>query len=313
MDNNRLISIIIPVLDEAPSLEQLYQNIIDAVKSLHLEIEIIFIDDGSSDNSFQIIENLHAKDPRVKGIEFRGNFGKSAALSVGFKIAKGDIVFTMDADLQDDPSEIPTFLEKIDAGYDLVSGWKKKRNDPLTKVIPSRVFNWVVSRLSGVRIHDFNCGIKAYRNEVVKEIEVYGELHRFIPALAAWRNFKIGEIIVRHHKRKFGKSKYGARRFLSGINDLITVMFLTKFQKKPSHLFSGTGVLLMFFGFLINLYILYLKLNYGGIKNRFPLLFLGVLLMIVGVQLISTGLIAEMLTFFHNEEKKEFIIKKTVT
>lgn len=312
-ETENLISLVIPVLDERESLETLYGMIVEAADGLGREIEIIFVDDGSRDGSFEKMKALHEKDPRVKCIRFKGNFGKSSALSAGFKMARGNIVITLDGDLQDDPAEIPHFLEELDKGFDLVSGWKKKRQDPLTKTVPSKIFNWVTALLTGVKIHDFNCGIKAYRKEVLDQIDLYGELHRFIPALAAWRRFRVGEIPVLHHPRKYGRSKYGARRFLAGMFDLITVLFITKFHKKPSHLFGGAGFLMMLAGFCINLRIVFLKLKFGNIQGRMPLLFLGMLLMIVGIQFVSTGLIAEMLTFFHKQQEKEYSIAETIS
>ena len=232
----------------------------------------------------------------MKAIRFRRNFGKSAALSVGFAHAGGAIVITMDADLQDDPQEIPNLVRKIREGYDLVSGWKKKRYDPITKTVPSRFFNFVTSMMTGIKLHDFNCGLKAYRSEVLKEIDIYGEQHRFIPALVHWRGFRIGEIPVQHHRRKFGKTKFGPGRFFKGFLDLITVLFTTRYIKRPLHLFGGWGIFAFLIGFGINLWLSIEKLVYLTPLGNRPLFFLGILLMIVGIQLISIGLLGEMIS-----------------
>ena len=289
------VSIIIPLYNEDESLFELYEKIINVLKIEKLTYEIIFIDDGSKDDSLKFLKELHSKDNNVKIYSFQKNYGKSAALSQGFKKAKGDIAITMDADLQDDPIEIPNLIEMINSGHDLVSGWKKKRNDPISKTIPSKLFNFFTSKLTGIKIHDFNCGLKAYRKKVIKEIPVYGELHRYLPVLAHWRGYKVGELIVLHHKRKYGKTKFGARRFLSGFFDLFTVLFLTRYRQKPLHLFGFFGLLSFLAGFVISLYLTILWLQGYGIGNR-PLLFLGVLLIIVGMQSFSIGLIGEMIT-----------------
>jgi len=207
------VSIVIPLYNEDESLNELYNKLVTVLKNEKLSYEIIFIDDGSSDDSLKILIELHSKDSNIKIYSFQKNYGKSAALSQGFKIANGDIVITMDADLQDDPNEIPKLIEMINSGHDLVSGWKQKRNDPLSKTVPSKLFNFTTARLTGIKIHDFNCGLKAYRKKVIKEIPVYGELHRYLPVLAHWRGYKVGELVVKHHERKFGKTKFGARRY----------------------------------------------------------------------------------------------------
>lgn len=304
------ISIVIPVKNEEKTLTKLYQQIIAVLGPLQKSFEIIFIDDGSTDSSFEILKSLSLKDNRVQIIKFRRNFGKSAALMAGFRKAQGEIVFTMDADLQDDPTEIPSFLAKIKEGYDLVSGWKAKRYDPVFSVFCSRIFNWVSSKLTGVTIHDTVCGFKTYKKEVLQHLNLYGELYRFIPALAAQKGFKTAEIKVKHHPREFGKSKYGIEKFLKGFLDLITIVFLTGYLKRPGHFFGGIGIISLAIGFIINFYIAYLRITTGSIQWRYPLLFLGVLLMIVGIQFISTGLLAEMFIYFNRQKEDEYVIEK---
>ncbi|MBN2710249.1 MAG: glycosyltransferase family 2 protein [Calditrichaceae bacterium] len=289
------ISIVIPLYNEQDSLQELTDNIVQALSPIEKEYELLFIDDGSSDNSCQVLREIKKTTPQVKIIRLRKNFGKSAALAEGFKKAKGKLVFTMDADMQDDPAEIPKMIKKLEEGYDLVSGWKKKRNDPLNKTIPSKFFNLITRILTGIKIHDFNCGFKLYKNEVIKTIPVYGELHRYLPVLAHWQGFKVGEIDVRHHARKHGKSKFGTRRLFNGFFDLLTVLFITRYRHKPLHLFGFIGLLFIFLGILISLYLTIQWFQGLGIGQR-PLLFLGILLLIVGVQSFSLGLIGEMLT-----------------
>ena len=291
------LSFIIPVRDEQDNVQILYSEIVDEVKKIKFPFEIIFIDDGSKDNTLEVLKKINSKDKRISVISLRGNFGKSAALSLGFEKARGKIIFTMDGDLQDDPKEIPFFLKKINEGYDLVSGWKKKRHDPLTKTIPSKLGNFLTRLLTQVNLHDLNCGYKAYRKEVVRNLNLYGEIYKFIPILVAKQNFKVGEIPVYHRKRRFGKSKYGWERNTKGLLDLITIVFLTSFLRRPGHFFGTLGLISFFIGFLIGTYITYLRIFTGSIQFRHPLLFLGMLLMIIGVQLISTGLLAEMLIF----------------
>ncbi len=296
------ISLVIPLYNEEGSLPELNSQLEKVFSKLNLSYEIWFIDDGSIDNSLSILKELNANNNNIKILSFQKNFGKSAALSEGFKNANGDIVITMDADLQDDPNEIPKLIEKIESGYELVSGWKKKRYDPITKTIPSKLFNTITSILTGIKIHDFNCGLKAYRKQVIKEIPVYGELHRYLPVLAHWRGYKVGELIVQHHPRKYGKTKFGARRFLSGFFDLFTVLFLTRYRQKPLHLFGFFGLLSFASGFLISLYLTVIWLQGHGIGQR-PLLFLGVLLIIVGMQSFSIGLVGEMITNSQDDDR----------
>jgi glycosyltransferase involved in cell wall biosynthesis len=290
-------SFIIPFMDEAETLRELAERIDQAARGClgpGESYELVFIDDGSRDDSVRIVQELVAERSEVRLIELQGNFGKSAALAAGFTEARGDVVFTLDADLQDDPKEIPRFLAKLDEGFDLVSGYKEKRNDPFTKVVPSRIFNAMVRRLTGVRLHDVNCGFKAYRAVVLKNLRLYGEMHRFVPVLAHWKRFKIGEIVVEHHARKFGKSKFGGGRFFRGLMDLLTVFFLLKYERRPAHFFGGVGALISLSGVGILSYLSVLWMMGEAIGKR-PLLILGVMAVVVGVQILATGLIAELI------------------
>ena len=288
------LSFIIPAKNEEESLPYLYEEIIGVVKKIKKTYEIIFIEDGSTDNTFSILQKIGKKDKNVTILKHRGNWGKSIALQNGFNTARGEIIITMDADLQDNPSQIPKFLKKIDQGYDLVSGWKKKRYDPLSKKIPSKLGNMLASFLTEIKIHDLNCGFKAYKHEVVENLSLYGELYKYIPILAAKQNFRVTEIIINHRSRKYGKSKFGWERNIKGFLDLLTVVFLTGYLRRPGHFFGTLGILSFLGGFTIGLYITYLRITTGSIQYRHPLLFLGMLLMIVGIQLITTGLLAEM-------------------
>ena len=305
------LSFVIPIKDEEETIAELSSRIIKACKKLKKSYEIIFVDDGSIDNSFKNVKKLSKKNNRIKGLKLRGNFGKSIALSAGFSKASSDIVFTLDGDLQDDPKEIPLFLEKINDGFDLVSGWKRKRHDPISKTLPSKIGNSLTRFLTGVTIHDLNCGFKAYRKDVVKNLDLHGELYKFIPIIAQKQNFKITEVEVEHHPRIYGKSKFGWERNLKGLLDLITIVFLTGYLRRPSHFFGTLGIGFFIPGFLIGLYITYLRLTTGTIDYRFPLLFLGALLMIVGIQFISTGLLAEMIITTRTKiETDNYIVEK---
>jgi glycosyltransferase involved in cell wall biosynthesis len=301
MKDNTKISFIIPAKDEQNSVETLYGEIHKVVRKLKKSYEIIFIDDGSTDKTYNNLKNIYKKNSHVKVVLLRGNFGKSIALKTGFDLSVGDIVFTLDADLQDNPNEIPRFLSKLEKGFDLVSGWKRKRHDPITKVLPSRIFNFVASKLTGVNIHDINCGFKAYRREVVDSINLYGELYRFIPILAAKQNFKVGEITISHRPRRFGSTKFGWDRNITGLLDLITVVFLTGYLRRPGHFFGAIGLTSFSFGFFIGAILSYLRFTTGSIQGHYPLLFLGILLMIIGIQLITTGLLAEMIVSFNKQ------------
>ena len=311
-DNSSIdISVLIPLFDEEENLQPLFEKIRAVLDERRRSWEILFVDDGSSDGSFSVLKNLRESDPRVRIIQLRRNFGKSAALDAGFKAVRGGRVIIMDADLQDDPEEIPALLKKIDEGYDLVTGWRADRHDRFIKKYTSRIYNFTTATMTGIRLHDFNCGLKAFRREVVRDITLYGELHRYIPPIAHWKGYKVTEIRVRHHPRAFGKSKFGAYRFFAGFMDLLTVMFLTKYIKKPLHLFGGAGLIFFSLGSVINIYLAILKVLGYGIGGR-PLLILGVLLMLIGFQLISTGLIGEMMAMAIHREKEEYIIKQVL-
>jgi glycosyltransferase involved in cell wall biosynthesis len=288
------ISVVVPVLDEIESLPTLYRELSEVLETLGRPYELVFVDDGSRDGSFQTLEKLHRSDDRVRVIQLRRNFGKAAALAVGFRASRGDVVVTLDADLQDSPSELPRLLQRLEEGYDLVSGWKQDRQDPLSKTLPSRLFNGVTAWLTGLPLRDFNSGFKAYRREVVEELRLYGELHRFIPALAAWRGFRVDEVPVHHRPRRFGRSKYGSARFWRGSLDLLTVLFLTRYTRRPLHLFGGLGLLAWAGGGVVNLYLVGLWLaGVRPIGNR-PLLAFGILSMVVGLQFFCLGLLSEL-------------------
>ena len=310
------ISVVVPVYNERESLQLLYDALTTELQKIGVPYEIIFVDDGSSDGSFAMISELHSHDSRIHAIRFRRNFGKTAALVAGFQRAGGEVIFTMDADLQDDPTEIPKFLDKLAEGYDLVSGWKYPRHDPITKTLPSFVFNrMLVANTTGVKLHDINCGFKAYRREIIEDIKLYGELHRFIPVLAKQRGFNITEVKVHHHKRKFGKSKFGARRFLRGFLDLLTVLFLMSYLRTPLRLFGSLGLLALAAGLLVDLYIVADRfLPFGShqpIHNR-PLLFVGIMLLIFGVSFILTGLQSEMIRHFAYRPEEEFSVRQVL-
>jgi len=290
------ISVVIPVFNEQNSLGILYERLAGQLEKIGRSFEIIFVDDGSTDKSFEFLSRIHGKDSRVRVIRFRSNFGKSAALSAGFAASLGELVFTMDADLQDDPEEIPAFLAKLREGCDLVSGWKYKRQDPLSKTLPSKIFNFITSLACGLRLHDFNCGFKLYRGHIARSLLIYGELYRYLPALVHWKGYRVTEIKVRHHKRQFGVSKFGAARFIRGYLDLITVLFLHRYTRRPLHFFGALGSIFCLVGFSIGCYFVYYWILYRNIGGRVPLLLFAVFLMLSGIQLISTGLIGEMLT-----------------
>ena len=296
-DSRRIeLSIVVPLFNEAGSLQELQHKISAALRELQLHAEIIFIDDGSMDKSFEILSEIQRRDPRVRVIQFRRNFGKSAALAAGFRRARGEYIVTMDADLQDDPAEIKNLLSELHKGYDLNYGWKKYRQDRFIKRFTSKIFNRVTVGLTGLRLHDINCGLKIYRREVTQSIQVYGELHRFLPVLAHQVGFRVGEIVVQHHPRKHGKSKFGPSRFSKGFFDLLTVLFLTRYTKRPLHLFGVAGMISFLLGFGVTAYLAAEKLFWSKFLSNRPLLFLGLLLMIIGVQAVSIGLLGEMIT-----------------
>ncbi len=315
IEESTSLSFVIPVYNEQDTIMPLFEKIAAVMAKEHISAyEVIFIDDGSSDDSWQRIEDLNTQQPaHLVAIGFRKNFGKSAALQVGFQQARGAVVFTLDADLQDDPEDIPHFLEKLNEGFDLVSGWKEKRHDPLSKTLPSKLFNKATSLVTGIRLHDFNCGFKAYRREVLDCIDVYGELHRYIPVLADEFGFNIGEIPVRHHPRKHGVSKYGFERYARGFLDLLTVIAVTRYLQRPAHLFGSVGILSGLFGSVSLLYLIVLwLLGYRPIGNR-PLLLFGILAVILAVQLISLGLIAELSRREHHLPEVNKMIQNVLT
>ncbi len=305
-------SIVVPVYDEEQSIPLLYDQLTAQLQTLGQSYEIIFVDDGSRDGSFKIIEELHRKDPAIKAIRFRRNFGKTPALVAGFQRCRGEIIFTLDADLQDDPAEIPAFVEKLHEGYDLVSGWKFPRLDPISKTLPSKIFNKTVALTTGVTLHDMNCGFKAYRREVIDDLRLYGELHRFIPVIAAGRGFRVTEIKVHHHPRQYGKSKFGARRFAHGFLDLLNVLFLTTYMRMPLRLFGTLGFLCLLSGFLIDLYVVGLKVFANEQISKHPVLFLGIVLMIFGLTMILTGLQSEMIRYFSYQSRQEYSIRQVL-
>src|SRR5262245_9553873 len=295
-----MISVVVPLLNEEQSLEQLYHEVANALEPLDQEFEVVFVDDGSTDGSLAVLSRLHDELPNVVVVHLRRNFGKAAALQAGFLEAKGEFIVTIDADLQDDPAEIPKLLAKLDEGFDIVSGWKTRRNDPFARRLFSKIFNWSTGAISGVHLHDVNCGLKAYRAEVLQGMRIYGELHRFIPVLAAYRGYRIAEIPVNHRPRAHGRSRYGPERYLRGFFDLLSVTFMGRYRYRPLHLFGGVGLLMGALGFVILLY-LSIEWFWGqGIGGR-PLFTLGVLLMVVGIQFVSLGLLSELITSQHEE------------
>jgi glycosyltransferase involved in cell wall biosynthesis len=297
------LSVVIPLNNEEGSIGTLYQKLSGQLQQIQRRYELILVDDGSTDSTFEKISLLQLQDPSIKIIKFRKNFGKSTALNVAFRHAKGQIIITMDGDLQDDPDEIPKFIAKIEEGFDLVSGWKYPRCDPVTKKIPSLFFNVLTCILTGVNLHDFNCGFKAYRKMVVKNLQLYGEMHRYIPALAAWNGFKIAEIRIKHHPRRSGKSKFGVSRLIKGLLDLITVKFITDYSSRPLHIFGLPGFVSLFVGIIIGIYLVLQKYTENILIGERPLLLLSVLLIMIGLQFISLGLIGEMLTFREMREQ----------
>jgi len=313
-NKNLFLSVVVPLFNEEDSLPELILQIESELKNIpqaRNSHEVIFIDDGSTDKSFDVIKSIKSRNNHVRAVRFRRNYGKSAALAVGFEKARGQFVATLDADLQDDPAEISKMLDKINEGFDLVSGWKKKRRDPITKTIPSRFFNFVTSCVSGLKLHDFNCGIKLYRRDVVKYLQVYGEMHRYLPVLAKWGGFKVTEVPVMHHPRRYGKSKFGFSRFIKGFLDLLTVWFTNRYLKRPLHFFGTLGTLIGLTGFGINLY-LTIEWFMGNtyLTNR-PLALFAVALIIVSVQLISMGLLGEMIAK-NNLEQQNYNIKERI-
>src|SRR5438045_3882987 len=307
------ISVVIPVMDEEQSIQPLFGKLSAQLNSLDKNYEIIFVDDGSTDKTFAEVKKLHDEHPDiVRVIRFRRHFGKTPALVAGFSRCRGEVIFTMDGDLQDDPEEIPSFLAKLDEGYDLVSGWKFPRLDPITKTFPSRVFNAMVSTMTGVHLHDINNGFKAYRRELIEDthLKLYGEFHRFVPVMAHWRGFRVTVIKVRHHPRKFGVSKFGARRFARGLIDLLNVLFLTSFLRTPLRLFGPMGFWTFLAGIVVDGFVVARRLFGGQPIHNQPLLFVGILLMIFGIQFILTGLQSEMIRHYAFQAGEEYSIRQ---
>ncbi len=308
---NPLVSVVIPLLNEEDSLRELHEQLKNVLSRIGGNYELIFVDDGSTDNSFKVLRELRQRNNRVKAVRFRRNYGKSAALAVGFQKAQGDYVITMDADLQDDPGEIPNIIRELKGGLDVVSGWKKKRKDPLGKTIPSKFFNFVTAQVTGIDIHDFNCGLKGYKNDVVKSVHVYGELHRYIPVLAHWLGFKVGETVVNHRPRKFGKTKFGMSRYSRGFLDLLTVVFTTRYVSRPLHLFGGWGIVSSLAGLFISLWLIYEKyFSDQPLSNR-PLFIVALIMIIVGVQFVSMGLLGELITR-NQQMEREYSVREEI-
>ena len=315
------ISVVVPLYNEDESLKELVNWVSRVTESHGFSYEVILIDDGSTDNSWQVIGDLAINNSNIKGARFNRNYGKSAALDTGFKMAAGEVVITMDADLQDSPDEIPALYKKItEEGFDIVSGWKKKRHDPISKTVPSRFFNMVTRWMSGIKLHDFNCGLKAYKNEVIKNLQLYGEMHRYIPVMAKWQGFsKIGEQVVVHQKRKYGKTKFGFERFIFGFLDLLTITFVSKFRKRPMHFFGTFGVLSFLFGFVSASWIIWQKIDAVYLSKvpvqreviDQPLFFLALVAIIIGVQLFLAGFIAELLAR-QSAGKTEYLVIDTI-
>ena len=315
------ISLVVPVFNEEESLEELYQWIHEVMDMNGFRYELILIDDGSNDQSWDIIIKLVAQDTAIKGIRLSRNYGKSAALSVGFDHAIGDIVFTMDADLQDDPEEIPSMYDMmLKNKFDLISGWKKRRKDPISKTIPSKIFNATTRLISGIKLHDFNCGFKAYRSDVIKQIAIYGEMHRYIPVIAKWSGFNhIGEKQVKHHPRKYGVTKFGFERFIRGFLDLLSITFVSKFKKRPMHFFGTLGTISFLGGFIITLWIIGEKLYYWWLLNQAPsrdvvdqpLFFLSLVALVIGVQLFLAGFLSELITQ-GSSQSRDYVLREKV-
>lgn len=313
------ISIVIPLYNEEESLPELHDWIVKVMHANNFSYEIVFVDDGSKDKSWKVIESLSEKNPAVRGIKFRRNYGKSAALQTGFEAVRGDVVITMDADLQDSPEEIPDLYKQIVTdGFDLISGWKQKRYDPITKTIPTKLFNWAARKMSGIYLHDFNCGLKSYRHDVVKSIEVYGEMHRYIPVIAKRAGFtKIGEKIVQHQSRKYGTTKFGLERFVNGFLDLVSISFVTKFGKRPMHFFGLLGTLMFMVGFFAagwlgvsKLWVLYYEHGTAERVTENPWFYIGLTCMILGTQLFLAGFLAELIGR-NSPDRNTYLVEKT--
>ena len=310
------LSIIIPVYNEEENIAALFAQLREALTGIGRSYEIIAVDDGSRDGSFELLRELHDQDDHLQVIRFRRNFGQTAAFAAGFDQSRGDVVITMDADLQNDPADIPLLLAEVDKGYDVVSGWRVDRQDAfVTRRLPSVVANWLISQVTGVHLHDYGCSLKAYRREVVKGVQLYGELHRFIPALSSWMGVSVTEIPVRHHARRFGKSKYGISRTIRVLLDLLTVRFLLSYSTRPIQIFGGLGLLSFLVGTALGVYLTFVKLALGQDIGSRPLLLLAVLLMLVGVQLITMGLLGELVvrTYYESQGKRIYVVRDVLT
>ncbi len=313
LESNVMLSVVVPVYNEEETVLALYQELSDVAAQNGYDLDLVFIDDGSKDGSWDRITELCASDARVRGIRFRRNFGKAAALNAGFDAARGDLIMTLDADLQDDPSEIPRFLSQIDEGYDVVSGWKKVRHDPWHKVLPSRIFNWLVGRMTGVPLHDHNCGFKCYRREIFREVRLYGELHRFVPVLAAAKGWRVGEIVVHHRPREFGRSKYGLRRIPKGFLDLMTVTFLTGYGQRPQHLLGTIGLIGFFVG-AVGMFVLttwwFISRAVVAIEpihlHQRAVFYYSLAAVLLGSQFMSVGFLAEMIAARQNRDSPNY-------
>lgn len=303
------LSVVVPLFNERAALEELYRRLTTVLTQVTHTYEIIFVDDGSTDGSYDRLRDLRAGDRSVRYIRFRRNFGKSAALAAGFRAARYDVIVTLDADLQDMPEQLPLLLEKLDQGFDIVCGWRHKRHDKLSKRIGSRIYNAVTAILTGVRLHDLNCGFKCIRRQVLDEVMVYGERHRYIPVLASYRGFRLGEVRIEHAPRAYGSSRYGLERVLGGVFSLLTVILMTRYTNKPLHFFGLLGTVLFAFGFLIDAYLIILRIFYGQWLSNRPVLIIGTLLIIVGVQLVLFGLLAEMIAFSYRRESDYSIVE----
>lgn len=307
------LTLAVPVFNEVGSLERLYEALTEVIGALACPCEIIFVDDGSRDGSSEMLDKLEAGDERVRVLHFRRNYGKSAALDAAFRHAEGDIVITLDADMQDDPTEIPRFIEKINEGYDMVSGWKRLRHDPIDKTLPSRIFNAVVRRSSGLSIHDFNCGFKAYRAECLTDLRLYGELHRFIPALLHWSGFTVAEIEVTHHERRSGQSKYGMKRIVTGAFDLLTVLYIARFRSRPMHFFGYIALVIGMIGATALAYLFVISMLGIEALHPRPMLYASQLLILTSVLLISTGLLGELIKSLSRSAPPDYLIKARKT
>ncbi|SHK52606.1 glycosyltransferase family 2 protein [Thermocrinis minervae] len=310
-----MISVVIPAYNEKDNIPILYERLKKVLESLGEDYEIIVVDDGSTDGTFEVLQELAKVDEKLKVVRFRRNYGQTAAMYAGFEYAKGDVIITMDADLQNDPEDIPKLLEELKKGYDIVSGWRKDRKDPfLSRVLPSMIANWIISKVTGVHLHDYGCTLKAYRSEVVKDLELYGDMHRFLPALTKRQGARITEVVVRHHPRLYGKSKYGLGRTIKVILDILLVKFLNEYINRPMYVFGYVGLLLLTFGLLSMLYLIFVKIFMDEPIGRRPLLILSVLAIISGIQLLSTGILAELLVriYYTSKEQKPYVVERVI-